>query len=203
MTTPAEWNRTYKEMTDADYVKIPAYNMAVLTTPMASVTSPRNETNIAIITAKLFYSTRYFSSYDIDAGEFTGTHAGIDIKLPLGTPIGAIGGGKVVTVENAGYLGLHVIIEHRLRNGETYYSIYAHLGNAAVNVGDVMIPGQYLGNVGMTGNTSGPHLHLQVDRGAAGEPHSEYHTDTIPSPAEAGEVTANPISFIGKWRNGD
>ncbi len=203
MRTPDEWNRTYSELTEADFVSIPRYDMSVLTTPMESLTKPLRDENIPKITAKLFYSTRFFGSYDLDSGEFTWTHAGVDLKLARGTPIGAIGGGRVTSVTTTQMLGLHVIVEHRLANGETYYSIYGHFDRAAVQAGEDIVPGQTLGYVGMTGNTSAPHLHLQIDHGKPGENHQPYYTTVAPSAAEAAKYVVHPISFISKWRAGD
>ena len=195
MTTPAEWKRTYKEMTDADFVDPPAYNMSRLTESFQTLRNPRN---IAAITQQLFYSTHFFGAYDVNATEFTAVHPGVDLKLALGTPLGTIAGGRVQTVENSGPLGLHVIIEHRL-NDETFYSIYGHLGFAAVHPSDDVTPGQFIGTVGLTGNTSGPHLHLQVDTGQGKLVHVPYLPATLPSPGEAAKWVINPMTFIAQY----
>lgn len=194
MRTPAEWNRTYKEMTPEDFVAVPSYDMSKLTVPLESLLEPRN---VPEITRKLFYSTRHFGAYDVDAGEFSAAHPGIDLKLPLGTPLGALAGGRVQTVENSGPMGLHVIIEHRT-GGEVYYSIYGHLGFAAIKAGDDVRPGQFIGTVGSTGSTSGPHLHLQVDRGHGEAVHEPYLPSTLPSRAEAARWVINPLTFIAQ-----
>lgn len=189
MTTPAEWNRTYGEMADADFVSVPRYDLRTLTIPMEELLRDRNS-NIAAITAKLFYSTRFFGKYDLDAGEYTGTHAGVDLKLARGTPIRVIGGGRVAVVTETQRLGLHVIVEHRLRSGETYYSIYGHLDSVSVSEGQDVTPGQTVGRVGMTGNTTAPHVHLQVDRGNPGERHEPYQ-------GPQSNAAVNPVTFIG------
>lgn len=194
MRTPAEWNRTYGQMTTEDFVSIPRYDLATLTIPMETLTHPVTTETIPVITAKLFYSTRYMGSYDLDAGEHNGSHYGIDLKLARGTPIGSIGGGRVSSMQTTQRLGIHVIIEHRLQSGETYYSVYGHLDSASVSAGQDISPGQTIGTVGMTGNTSAPHMHLQVDKGAPGEAHV---------PAESEGQMAHPITFISKYRNGE
>lgn len=194
MRTPAEWNRTYGQMTADDFVSIPRYDLKTLTIPMETLTNPIKDENIPTITAKLFYSTRYMGKYDLDAGEHTGGHFGVDLKLARGTGVGAIGGGRVSSVQTTQRLGLHVIIEHRLKTGETFYSVYGHLDSASVTAGQDVKPGEMIGTVGMTGNTSAPHLHLQTDIGAPGEAH-------VPAESENGMV--NPTTFISTYRNGE
>lgn len=180
-------------MTDEDFVPIPAYNLPVLTIPMESLLTPWDEANVPKITAKLFYSTRYMGRYDIDAAENTGDHDGVDLKLAPGTPLGAIGGGLVRVIGTDDRLGIHVIIEHRLRNGETYFSIYGHLAKAGVSEGESVAPGQYIGNVGITGKTTAPHLHLQMAKGPAGQ-----------DPALLSAANSvHPLNFIGQWRGGE
>ncbi len=204
MHTPSEWNRTYAELTSEDFVDIPRYDLTVLMTPMETLVKPLREENIPLITAKLFYSTRFFGKYNLDSGEYVGTHPALDLKLARGTPIGAIAGGRVSYVESSEMLGLHIVIEHHLKNGETYYSIYGHFDKAAVHAGEIVTPGQIVGYVGMTGNTSAPHVHLQIDRGEAAEPHHEpYVPSSTPSENEALTYVTHPITFIEKYSNGE
>jgi len=182
----------------AEYVSVPSYNLQLLTIPMRSLLTPWNDKNIPIITAKLFYSTRYYGKYDLDAGEFSGIHNGIDLKLNYGTPIGSIAGGRVQTVNSTGPLGRHIIIEHHTPNRSTFFSIYGHLAKIFVNPGDPVKPGQIIGTVGLTGNTTAPHLHLQVDRKISGEksPHEPFWPTKYLTPEEANVYSINPIVFI-------
>ncbi len=202
MRTPAEWNRSYKEMSDNDFVAIPSYNTSELTTPVSSLSENFTPENIIILTKKLYYSTRFFAAYDLDAAEFSGTHAGMDLKLPLGTPVGVVAGGRVQAVQNNDRLGLSVIVEHRHPTDGTFFSIYGHLGTASVRAGQDLEPGQRLGTIGMTGQTSAPHLHLQIDRAQADESaiHIPYHVTSIPSISAAQQYTLHPIRFIQTYR---
>jgi murein DD-endopeptidase MepM/ murein hydrolase activator NlpD len=89
-------------------------------------------------------------------------HPGVDILAPIGTPIWAAQGGKVVQVSsgggyNGGYGNL-VVIDHP--NG--LQTRYAHQSSVRATLGQQVTQGQVIGNVGMTGNTSGPHLHFEV-----------------------------------------
>ncbi len=199
MTKPEEWNRSYDELTAADFVPVPSYVMSKLTVPFASLMNPRN---IPEITRKLFYSTHFFSSYDLDAAEFTGVHPGIDLKLALGTPLGAVAGGRVYQVRSNSLLGMHVLIEHRLPSGEGFYSVYAHLGSISVSEGQDVSPGTIIGRVGMTGSTSGPHLHLQIDRKTGDGQHAVYQPGSVPSRSEADRWVISPIRFIETYGGG-
>lgn len=198
MTSENEWDRPYADMDHRAFVRVPAYDLRELTIPLARLREKRNDPEtIRILTAKLFYSTRFFGGRDLDAGEFTGEHAGIDLKVPQGLPVGSVAGGRVRTVaHHDGGLGLHVIVEHRV-DGDAYYSIYGHLDSVTVAEGDDLMPGAMLGKAGSTGNSTGPHLHLQIDRGEPGETrHAPYWPEETPDPAEAAARTVHPVAFI-------
>jgi murein DD-endopeptidase MepM/ murein hydrolase activator NlpD len=89
-------------------------------------------------------------------------HTGIDIFAPQGTEIKAAAGGTVKMAERnpdgfSGY-GWIVIVDH----GDGISTWYAHCGSFAVKQGDQVKVGDKLGTVGMTGRTTGPHLHFEV-----------------------------------------
>lgn len=185
-------------MDRSDFVRIPSYDMAILTTPMQELLKDRDDAEtVRILTAKLFYSTRFFGTYDLDQGEFTGDHAGIDLKVPEGTPVASIAGGRVSSViRDASGLGLHVIVEHRL-NDETFYSIYGHLSAVSVREGQDVVPGQMIALSGSTGRSMAAHLHLQIDRGEPGKTtHKPYWPGNVPTKTEAARHTVNPVTFI-------
>ncbi|MDD5075008.1 MAG: M23 family metallopeptidase, partial [Candidatus Peribacteraceae bacterium] len=201
MRTPGEWDRSFRQMSEQDMVPLPRYDITALTVPIQSLSNPITAKTIPLITAKLVYSTRYYGAYDIDAGEFTGMHPGIDLKLAFGTPVGVLAGGRVQTVAKDQNMGLHVIVEHRLANGETFFSIYGHFDTVWVQEGVDVRPGQTLGIVGMTGATTAPHVHLQVDRDDGIRPHRRFWPAAMPSREEADKYTINPIVFIEKYQN--
>ena len=183
-------------MTDADFVDVPTYDLQKLAVLFRDLLNPRN---IAEITRKLFYSTKFLVEYDLDAPEYSGIHTGVDLKLPIGTPIGAIAGGRVVSVSQDNELGLHVVIEHHI-DDKVFYSIYGHFGFAKVKAGDDVTAGQFIGTVGMTGATTGPHLHLQVDPGIPGETsHTPYVAAQGTPRGTAEQFTINPITFIQRY----
>jgi murein DD-endopeptidase MepM/ murein hydrolase activator NlpD len=204
MRTPEEWNRSYDEIAESEFIMVPAYDIRSLTDEtMDELLQHRDDPQtIKTLTEKLTWSTRFFGAYDLDASEFTAIHPGIDMKLAEGTPIGSIAGGRVNAVYNKSTgLGLHVIIEHRLPDGSQYFSIYGHLGEVSVSVGDAVKPGEIVGKVGMTGKTTAPHLHLQVDKGFGEESHVANTPDHLPSLSEARQFWVHPIEFIKTYAN--
>ncbi len=92
---------------------------------------------------------------------FSSWHPGIDIATGLGMPIHPFTSGVVeqVNYDLFGY-GNNVIIDHQ--NG--FKSLYAHMGRVYVKVGDKLSSSNTIGEVGLTGRTSGPHLHLEVTK---------------------------------------
>ncbi|HKO25684.1 MAG TPA: peptidoglycan DD-metalloendopeptidase family protein, partial [Chloroflexota bacterium] len=108
--------------------------------------------------------TTYWGGHTI----FQSFHTGIDIAARLYTPIHAAAAGKVTW---AGYAapgqrhysyGLCVIIQHNAH----FSTLYAHLDDQKyglqVRVGDIVQQGQVIGHEGMTGWTTGPHLHFEI-----------------------------------------
>lgn len=87
-----------------------------------------------------------------------GWHSGLDIAGPTGDPIVAAEAGTVTFAEWYSGYGNLIKIDHG--NGmETYY---AHLSEIYVSVGDEVERGEYIGDLGSTGNSTGPHLHFEV-----------------------------------------
>ncbi|WP_111707331.1 peptidoglycan DD-metalloendopeptidase family protein [Lutibacter citreus] len=81
-------------------------------------------------------------------------HLGTDFAAPIGTPIMATANGTVIESRRKGGNGNYVKIRH---NG-TYSTQYLHMSKRAVKVGQVVKQGDVIGYIGMTGNTSGPHV---------------------------------------------
>ena len=89
-------------------------------------------------------------------------HDAVDLAVPLGTPIHAAATGIVTASKdnglyNGGY-GNFVMISHN--NGSQ--TLYAHMKKTAVSNGDHVTQGDVIGYVGMTGLTTGPHVHFEV-----------------------------------------
>ena len=88
-------------------------------------------------------------------------HTGIDIAAPLGTPVVAAFGGTVTHADWMGGYGKTVIVEHRGQR-----TLYAHLSEIRVRPG-LIGAGMILGEVGTTGNSTGPHLHFELQNKTA------------------------------------
>ena len=113
-------------------------------------------------------------------GKVSRAHKGADYAVPTGTPISAIGDGKVVfselhTSKNgpSHSFGNFVVVEHVI-NGQVYQSRYAHLSARDVKVGDVVKAGDVIGKSGgetgleASGFSTGPHLHLELRKAKEG-----------------------------------
>jgi murein DD-endopeptidase MepM/ murein hydrolase activator NlpD len=92
-------------------------------------------------------------------------HNGIDLAAPVGTPLRASASGTVIISRsngawNGGY-GNFVVISH----GNGTQSLYAHMSRTLVSVGEAVSQGETIGSIGMTGLTTGPHVHFEI-RGA-------------------------------------
>lgn len=85
-------------------------------------------------------------------------HEGIDFNAPVGTPVLAAADGVVFSASYHPEFGNLVEIDH----GQGLLSRYAHLSAMSVQAGSLIRRGQALGAIGMTGRTTGPHLHFEV-----------------------------------------
>ena len=90
------------------------------------------------------------------------SHTGIDVSATTGTPITAAKSGQVIISEkgtgSTWSYGEYVVIDH----GDGTTTLYAHMNYRAVSEGQIVTQGQYIGDVGATGNVTGPHLHFEV-----------------------------------------
>lgn len=85
-------------------------------------------------------------------------HAGTDIGAPTGTPILAAASGQVESANWMGGYGLAVTINH----SSAQQTLYGHMSQIFVRPGQFVEAGTVIGQVGSTGNSTGPHLHFEV-----------------------------------------
>jgi murein DD-endopeptidase MepM/ murein hydrolase activator NlpD len=117
-------------------------------------------------TPRGFYSSNFGWRIDPFSG-LNAFHEGIDFMAEEGTPILAAAGGVVVYADIHPQYGNMIEIDH----GNDLVSRYAHASKLLVKVGDVVLRGGKIAEVGNTGRSTGAHLHFEVrHRGAAQNP---------------------------------
>ena len=121
-----------------------------------------------------FVITSTFGSYRGGFDVYNKYHTGLDIAVPSRTPIYAADGGTVISAGNVGTYGILVRIQHE----EGVITYYAHMRRALVSAGDKVYKGQQIGEVGVTGVTTGPHVHFEVRiNGSYANPQSYLPTE--------------------------
>ena len=101
-------------------------------------------------------------------------HAGMDFSANTGTPVYATGNGRVKKAGWQSGYGKIIIVDH----GFGYETWYAHLNKYNVRVGQKVIRGEVIGEVGNTGKSTGPHLHYEVHlKGKVMNPVNYYFMD--------------------------
>lgn len=85
-------------------------------------------------------------------------HTGIDIAVPLGTPIRAAASGTVISAGWLGGYGRTVMVRH----ADGSVTLYAHASKLLVRRGQHVAQGQVIARVGSSGNSTGPHLHFEI-----------------------------------------
>lgn len=132
-------------------------------------------------------------------------HNGVDFSAPTGTPIEAALTGTVMDTGNTDAVpgcysfGKWVLIKHS--NGLA--TLYAHLSSIGVSKGQAVATGDVIGNSGMTGYATGPHLHFAVyaSQGVSVMSLAEYRGATSPCasakmPVAPKDAYLNPMSYL-------
>ena len=98
-------------------------------------------------------------------------HAGSDFAAADGTPILAVADGVVISASYTDAGGGVIVIEHTV-DGERVASKYIHMWQTGIYVtaGQTVSAGEHIGDVGSSGHSTGPHLHLQIHPGGANQP---------------------------------
>ncbi len=102
--------------------------------------------------------TSAFGTYRILNQTVQTRHTGWDLRAPVGTPVAAMGAGRVAFVGALDIRGHYVLINH----GMGVFSGYAHFSQVTVSTGQSVEAGQIIGMSGNSGRSSGPHLHWEV-----------------------------------------
>jgi len=91
-------------------------------------------------------------------------HHGIDIRVPVGTPVLAAADGTVSRVARGMNTGRMIVVLH----ADDFATTYLHLSQVGVRAGQIVRRGALLGRSGITGNATTPHLHFGVCRRPGG-----------------------------------
>lgn len=113
-----------------------------------------NGVKIATLPVTGTITSRYAESSSIRSSK----HTGLDIAAPKGTEIKAVAKGTVIYAQRDGSYGNLVKIDH----GNGVETWYAHTSKMLVTVGQEVKAGDVIALVGSTGNSTGPHLHLEI-----------------------------------------
>lgn len=109
-------------------------------------------------TSVTYVSSLYGYRIDPVGGIMGDFHLGVDIAGPVGTPIYAAQGGKVIRASWFSTYGNCIDIQHP----SGLVTRYAHLASYNVSVGDTVKQGQVIAGMGATGNVTGPHVHFET-----------------------------------------
>ncbi|MBN4082307.1 peptidoglycan DD-metalloendopeptidase family protein [Mariprofundus ferrooxydans] len=127
-------------------------------------------------------SSRFRSARKHPILGYTRAHKGVDYAARTGTPVHALGDGRIVFSSWKGGYGRLVEIRHTNRNHHTRYGHLSKFGRG-IHKGVYVKQGQIIGYVGMSGLATGPHLHFEFRvRGRAINPLHVKHTPAKPVP---------------------
>ncbi|MBC6972151.1 SH3 domain-containing protein [Bacillus sp. Xin] len=101
------------------------------------------------------------SNFEVRWGQM---HYGVDFTATGDMPIRAAATGKVIKSYYSSSYGNVVFVTHYIK-GKLYTTVYAHMKNRSVQVGDRVQAGQLLGQMGNTGHSTGQHLHFELHNG--------------------------------------
>ncbi len=213
--TDAERLMTYDQIPKSKFINIPEYKISDFQSGMAWSSTNGKQRNSYIT-----YPVPNLGNYKLDGTENSGSHPGIDIKAPIGTPIRAIANGVVYKTGNqvTGFGQFVSIIHNRIGEPKiTMYSNYAHMSKISVNDGQTVKKGQIIGEVGNTGMATTPHLHFQLDtEDAPFHPYWPFGWEDVQNAgyrsyfeavkqgvgkSNAKKYTIHPIDFIVKYED--
>ncbi len=132
-----------------------------------------NFTPQAYFSGPFYFPLKKMQKSGFDFGEFIKSgsyllqHFGVDLRASQGTEIFAVNDGKVVFAESLSNYGNTIVVDH----GLGIYSLYLHLSNFDVSLGQNVKRGQQIGLSGSSGYSTAPHLHFSIrDNGARVDP---------------------------------
>ncbi len=211
----AERLMTYDKIPKSKFIELPEYKISDFQQGMEWSPTNQKQRN-----AYITFPVPNLGNYKLDGTENSGSHPGIDIKAPIGTPIKAIANGIIVRIGNqtTGFGKFISIVHTNVGDSKiTLYSNYAHLSEILIKDGQKVEKGQIIGKVGNTGMATAPHLHFQLDsKDAPFHPYWPFTWDDVRQAGldsyfeavkygvgkyNAQKYTINPMEFVVKYEN--
>lgn len=204
--TKEERSKDYNELDPNIFINVPNYFNSLIDRDLITLSSSKEEDR-EILRAKITFTIPYLGSYSKMWKENVGSHPGVDIILPMNTPVLAVANGIVVTAREDSKTGAgkYIVLRHDNvpyinENGQeittTLFSIYEHLNEINVSVGDSVKKGTVIGKSGNSGRSTTPHLHFQIDKKSA-----KYHPVFYSDANEVAKDTIHPILWVYKYNN--
>lgn len=172
----------------------PASSAPGTSTPTVGSTLPTATTTVFPLPAGTWTRTSSYGMRLNPVLRIWQVHTGIDLAAPTGTPVLATAAGQVAFAGYRTGRGNQIVLEH-LVGGQVMGSSYGHLRDGGIHVatGDLVAAGQQIGEVGSTGNSTGPHLHFEIRPGGA----SNTGVDPDGWLASAAEITSANVAPPG------
>jgi murein DD-endopeptidase MepM/ murein hydrolase activator NlpD len=121
-------------------------------------------------------TTAFGAQRSYEGGPITGSHSGVDLAAPMGTPIAASATGRVAWTGTLPDRGNGVIIDH----GLGLFSGYFHMSRIIASQGQSVAAGDIIGLVGSTGLSTGPHVHWEIVVGGVNVDGLQFEQLTLP-----------------------
>ena len=169
VTYIVKYNTQLSEFTTTDtavaslYIEPPKNTKVNSTTSTGSNTVVYTNSSLGLAAIQQPVSGSITSRFGVSSRIRSSTHTGLDIATSSGTPFVPIAAGTVTFAGYKGSYGNLIIINHgENASGQNIITYYAHCSRINVSVGDYVTESTVIGNVGSTGNSTGPHLHLEI-----------------------------------------
>jgi murein DD-endopeptidase MepM/ murein hydrolase activator NlpD len=161
---PKNYPEQHITLEDTSKVELSAEDEARADRELAAITELKHhwraaqDTDLAFILPVKGELSSHFGLRRFFNEEPRAPHAGLDVAVARGTPVGASAQGQVLAVGDYFFNGKTIFVDH----GNGLITMYCHLDRIGVKAGETVRKGQRIGRSGQTGRATGPHLHWSV-----------------------------------------